>query len=64
VFPRLAEKQSGSFTIAACIVECGELVENLLGCLKDLDVFVRKNSSWNSGFEGCLRKGLGFAVFS
>jgi len=45
-------------------VECGELVENMLGYLKDLDVFVRKNSSRNSGFEGCVCKGLGFAVFS
>jgi len=45
-------------------VECGELVENMLGFLKGLEVFVRKNGSWNSGFEGCLRKGLGFAVFS
>ena len=45
-------------------VECGDLLENMLGYLKDLDVFVRKNSSRNSGFEGCLRKGLGFVVFS
>jgi hypothetical protein len=45
-------------------VECGELVENMLGYLKDLDVFVRKNGGWNSGFEECLRKGLGFVVVS
>ena len=45
-------------------VECGELVENMRGYLKDLDVFVRKDSSWNSGFEGCVRKGLDFVVFS
>ena len=36
----------------------------MLGYLKDLDVFVRKDSSWNSGFEGCVRKGLDFVVFS